>query len=373
MTSAGFRSYNPGSLHEAMTAATATWRRGRQRRKAQPVTSVSTPKQLPALVSGQAGARPARALKDALAGIVGPSPALAALRARLPLLARSQCSVLITGETGTGKDCVARALHELGERRAGPMVSINCAALPDTLLDSELFGYERGAFTGAHAAYPGKISLASGGTLFLDEIGDMPLHAQAKLLRVLETREVFPIGAMRSRHVDVRIVAATHCALEQAVRKGTFRADLFYRLNVARVELLPLRQRPEDVAPLFEHFAGQLNDAAGGAGPVRVTPAAMALMQQHDWPGNARELRNLVEAAGLVFDGRPLDAGELPLSCIAAHDGNDESSRVIEALERCEWNRTRAAEMLQWSRMTLYRKMKQFHIAPEPGRSARAP
>ena len=333
------------------------------------MTPASAPKQLPALVSGQDDARAARLIKDALAGIVGPSPSLAALRSRLPMLARSSCSVLITGETGTGKDCVARALHELGERRTGPMVSINCAALPDTLLDSELFGYERGAFTGAHAAYPGKISLASGGTLFLDEIGDMPLHAQAKLLRVIETREVFPIGAMRCRRVDVRIVAATHCALEQAVRKGSFRADLFYRLNVARVELLPLRQRPEDVAPLFEHFAGQLDD---GAGPVRVTSAAMALMQQHDWPGNARELRNLVEAAGLVFDGRPLESGELPLFSMTQQPLNNESSRVIEALERCEWNRTRAAEMLQWSRMTLYRKMKQFHIAPEPARNARA-
>ena len=331
------------------------------------MTLASAPKQLPAVASGK-DSRPA-SLTDALAGIVGPSPSLRALRERLPMLARSNCSVLITGETGTGKDCVARALHELGERRGGPMVSINCAALPDSLLDSELFGYERGAFTGAHAAYPGKISLASGGTLFLDEIGDMPLHAQAKLLRVLETREVFPIGAMRSRHVDVRIVAATHCALEQAVRKGGFRADLFYRLNVARVELLPLRQRPEDVAPLFEHFAGQLKD---GSGPVRVTPTAMALMQQHDWPGNARELRNLVEAAGLVFDGRPLEPGELPLFSMT-QPGNDESSRVIAALERCEWNRTRAAEMLHWSRMTLYRKMKQFHIAPEPVRSARAP
>lgn len=334
------------------------------------MTPASVPKQLPARASAT-DRRPVQQPKDALAGIVGPSASLSALRMRLPMLARSQCSVLVTGETGTGKDCVARALHELGDRRAGPMVSINCAALPDTLLDSELFGYERGAFTGAHAAYPGKISLASGGTLFLDEIGDMPLHAQAKLLRVLETREVFPIGALRSRHVDVRIVAATHCALEQAVRGGLFRADLFYRLNVARVELLPLRQRPEDVAPLFEHFASQLDDGSG-AGPVRVTAPAMVLMQQHGWPGNARELRNLVEAAGLVFDGRPLEPDELPLSG-ATSLINDESSRVIEALERCEWNRTRAAEMLHWSRMTLYRKMKQFHIAPEPVRNARAP
>jgi two-component system response regulator HydG len=305
-----------------------------------------------------------------LAAIVGGSVSLCALRARLPVLARSECSVLITGETGTGKDCVARALHDLSLRHTGPMVSINCAALPDTLLDSELFGYERGAFTGAHAAYPGKVALANGGTLFLDEIGDMPLHAQAKLLRVIETREVFPIGALRSRRVDVRIVAATHCALEQAVRSGAFRADLFYRLNVARVELLPLRARPEDVALLFDHFAEQLAHG-NAAGRLQLTPAALALMQRHDWPGNARELRNLVEAAGLVYEGRPLQPAELPLAATAPADG--ESNRVLDALEHCDWNRTRAAEMLHWSRMTLYRKMKQLRIAPLPPRKGTGP
>jgi transcriptional regulator with PAS, ATPase and Fis domain len=302
-----------------------------------------------------------------LSSIVGASASLSALRARLPVLARSECSVLVTGETGTGKDCVARALHELSARRNGPLVSINCAALPDTLLDSELFGYERGAFTGAHAAYPGKVALANGGTLFLDEIGDMPLHAQAKLLRVIETREVFPIGAMRSRRVDVRIVAATHCALEQAVREKAFRADLFYRLNVARIELLPLRVRPEDVLALFDHFAEQLAHC-NAAGRVRVTPAALARMQRHDWPGNARELRNLVEAAGLVYDGRPLEADELSLASVTTAEG--ESNRVIEALEHCDWNRTRAAEMLHCSRMTLYRKMKHLRIAPAAPRRA---
>lgn len=306
-------------------------------------------------------ARTSERLGMSLSSIVGTSASLCALRARLPMLARSECSVLVTGETGTGKDCVARALHELSARRDGPLVCINCAALPDTLLDSELFGYERGAFTGAHAAYPGKVALANGGTLFLDEIGDMPVHAQARLLRVIETREVFPIGAMRSRHVDIRIVAATHCALEQAVRERAFRADLFYRLNVARIELLPLRERPEDVLALFVHFGEQLAHG-NAAGRVQVTPAALARMQRHDWPGNARELRNLVEAAGLVYDGRPLEPDELPFACVAAADG--ESNRVLDALERCDWNRTRAAKMLHWSRMTLYRKMKQLRIAP---------
>ena len=308
-----------------------------------------------------------RRLDGWLSSIVGASESLCALRARLPGLARSECSVLVTGETGTGKDCVARVLHELSARRDGPMVCINCAALPDTLLDSELFGYERGAFTGAHAAYPGKVALADGGTLFLDEIGDMPVHAQAKLLRVIETREVFPIGAMRSRHVDVRFIAATHCALEQAVRERRFRADLFYRLNVARIELLPLRARPEDVLLLFDHFAEQLAPGnAAGRVRVRVTPAALARMQRHDWPGNARELRNLVEAAGLIYDGRPLEPEELSLASATAADG--ESNRLLEALEHCDWNRTRAAAMLHWSRMTLYRKMKQLRIVPAPPR-----
>ncbi len=304
--------------------------------------------------------------RDPLRALVGDSAVLQALRARLPQLARADCSVLVTGETGTGKDVVARALHALGTRRHGPLVGINCAALPDSLLDSELFGYERGAFTGAHAAYPGKIALADGGTLFLDEIGDMPLHAQAKLLRVIETREVFPIGALRARHVDVRIVAATHCALEGAVREGRFRADMFYRLNVARVTLPALRERPEDIAPLFAHFADQL---AGPDGPLRLTPAAMQRLLRHDWPGNARELRNLVEAAGLQFDGTPLDADALPLADGGDADAADgEPQRVLQALEHCNWNRSKAAELLHWSRMTLYRKMKQFHIAALPPR-----
>lgn len=303
-----------------------------------------------------------RVAAAALQAIVGVSESIAALRRRLPRLAAAECSVLVTGETGTGKECVAQALHQLSPRRAGPLVSINCAALPDTLLDSELFGYERGAFTGAHGAYPGKVTLAQGGTLFLDEIGDMPLAAQAKLLRVLETREVFPIGALRSRRVDFRVVAATHGRLEQAVRAGRFRADLFYRLNVARVELLPLRERPEDLGVLFDHFAAQL--AARTRGPrLRLTPPVLERLRRHDWPGNARELRNLVEAASLVCEGEALQLADLPLSP-AAEGGSAEPARILDALERCEWNRSRAAKLLHWSRMTLYRKMKHWHIGP---------
>ena len=298
----------------------------------------------------------------ALQGIVGVSEATCALRRRLPRLAASDCSVLVTGETGTGKENVAQALHALSPRRDGPLVSINCAALPESLLDSELFGYERGAFTGAASAYPGKVTLAQGGTLFLDEIGDMPLAAQAKLLRVLETHEVFPIGALRSRRVDFRIVAATHGRLEQAVRAGRFRADLFYRLNVARVELLPLRERRDDVPVLFEHFAAQL--AARSRGPrLHLTPLALQRLCRHDWPGNARELRNLVEAASLVYEGQALGPADMPLPPEDEGAGA-EPSRILAALERCEWNRSRAAELLQWSRMTLYRKMKHWHIGP---------
>lgn len=300
-----------------------------------------------------------REVQDALQAIVGISPAMQALRRSLPRLASADCSVLITGETGTGKECVAQALHRLSPRHAAPLVSINCAALPDSLLDSELFGYERGAFTGAATSYPGKITLAQGGTLFLDEIGDMPLTAQAKLLRVLETREVFPIGALRCRQVDFRIVAATHGALESAVRAGRFRADLFYRLNVARVELPPLRERRDDVAVLFEHFAQQLA-ARSRFGRLRLDAAALSRLARHDWPGNARELRNLVEAACIVFEGEALGIDALPLPSLAVDDG--EPKRILDALERCEWNRSRAAVLLHWSRMTLYRKMKHWHI-----------
>ena len=303
-----------------------------------------------------------RAAAAALQAIVGVSESMAALRRRLPRLAAAECSVLVTGETGTGKECVAQALHELSPRHAGPRVSINCAALPDTLLDSELFGYERGAFTGAHSAYPGKVTLAQGGTLFLDEIGDMPLAAQAKLLRVLETHEVFPIGALRSRRVDFRIVAATHGRLEQAVRTGRFRADLYYRLNVARVELLPLRDRPEDLAVLFDHFAAQLA-ARSRSAPLRLTPQSLERLRHHDWPGHARELRNLVEAASILCEGDALQPADLPLPPTAG-ECSAESARILDALERCEWNRSKAAVLLHWSRMTLYRKMKHWHIGP---------
>jgi DNA-binding NtrC family response regulator len=304
----------------------------------------------------------AQAVAAALQAIVGVSASTVALRRRLPRLAAADCSVLVTGESGTGKECVAQALHALSPRHAGPMVSINCAALPDTLLDSELFGYERGAFTGANTAYPGKVTLAQGGTLFLDEIGDMPLAAQAKLLRVLETHEVFPIGALRSRRVDFRIVAATHGRLEQAVRTGRFRADLYYRLNVARVELLPLRERPEDLAVLFDHFAAQL--AARSRTPrLRLTPQALQRLRHHDWPGNARELRNLVEAASILCEGEALQPADLPLPA-AADECSAEPTRILDALERCEWNRSKAAVLLHWSRMTLYRKMKHWHIGP---------
>jgi len=302
------------------------------------------------------------AIAAALQAIVGVSESIMALRRRLPRLAAADCSVLITGETGTGKECVAQALHALSPRHAGPRVSINCAALPDSLLDSELFGYERGAFTGANTAYPGKVTLAQGGTLFLDEIGDMPLAAQAKLLRVLETHEVFPIGALRSRRVDFRIVAATHGRLEQAVRAGRFRADLYYRLNVARVELLPLRDRPEDVPVLFDHFAAQL--ALRQRAPrLRLTPHALERLRRHDWPGNARELRNLVEAASIVCESNDLQPADLPLPPAEAGDAA-EPTRILQALERCEWNRSKAATLLHCSRMTLYRKMKHWHLGP---------
>jgi DNA-binding NtrC family response regulator len=304
----------------------------------------------------------AQAVAAALQAIVGVSASTVALRRRLPRLAAADCSVLVTGETGTGKECVAQALHALSPRHAGPLVSINCAALPDTLLDSELFGYERGAFTGANTAYPGKVTLAQGGTLFLDEIGDMPLAAQAKLLRVLETHEVFPIGALRSRRVDFRIVAATHGRLEQAVRTGRFRADLYYRLNVARVELLPLRERPEDLAVLFDHFAAQLA-ARSRTSRLRLTPQALQRLRHHDWPGNARELRNLVEAASILCEGEALQPADLPLPA-AADECSAEPTRILDALERCEWNRSKAAVLLHWSRMTLYRKMKHWHIGP---------
>lgn len=293
--------------------------------------------------------------------VLGAGAEAAALRKLIPLIARSEAPVLITGATGTGKEHVARAVHYGGRRAGKPFVAINCAAVPETLLEAEFFGFERGSFTGATAARAGKLSLANGGTLFLDEIAEMPLLGQAKLLRALETREVQPIGAPRPQPVDIRVVAATNQNVEAEVRTGRFRADLYYRLNVARISVPALAERPSDIATYVEHFIQEFN-ARSQLTVRRPTAELMALMTRYSWPGNVREVRNFVEAVFIDPPDGAIGVEHIPvafasLSALRRATEGDEKTRMLAALDRTNWNKAEAAKAMNWSRMTLYRKL----------------
>jgi sigma-54 dependent transcriptional regulator, flagellar regulatory protein len=250
--------------------------------------------------------RPATAT-DMEAIIVGDSPAMAAVRQLVRCVAPSRASVLLTGPSGSGKEVLARAVHLQSDRASGPFVAVNCGAIPRELLESELFGHEKGAFTGAYAQRKGRFEEAHGGTLFLDEIGDMPADMQVKLLRVLEERAVQRLGGRGQIEVDVRIVAATHRDIEAAIDAGKFREDLFYRLAVFPIEVPPLAERAADIPALVDHFLAR--SAAQGA-TVRFTESAFERLALHGWPGNVRELRNFVERAAIMFAGRTVGADE---------------------------------------------------------------
>jgi two-component system response regulator HydG/two-component system response regulator AtoC len=252
------------------------------------------------------------------------------------------------------------------------MIGMNCAAIPDALLESELFGYERGAFTGASGSLPGKLRLADGGSVFLDEVGDMNIYAQAKILRVLDTRSVHPLGSSRAYPIDIRIIAATNQDLEALLRQGRFRADLYYRLNVARIHLPPLRERKADLALLLDHYLGILNGVFKRY-VIGLTEEALLAVLNYDWPGNIREFRNALEWAYLNGSSETLSLNELPpqFRAIAGktpHASVDDEPRMLAALAETNWNKTEAARKLQWSRMTLYRKMAKYEI----GRHAKA-
>jgi transcriptional regulator with PAS, ATPase and Fis domain len=293
---------------------------------------------------------------------------MAMLSAYIPKVARSRATVLITGETGTGKERVAQAIHALSSRSRKPFVVVNCGALPDALIESELFGHARGAFTGAMTAMRGKLAEADGGTLFLDEIGEMSLYAQARLLRVLETREVQPLGGGPPHRIDIRVVAATNRELESEVAERRFRADLFYRLNVARLVIPPLRERLSDVAPLARHLIAELNqrDNAQVEAP---DPDLLAALMAHDWPGNVRELRNVIEAVFIDPPSGRLGFEHLPPAFQTLFGRYrhttpaSELTRLMDALERTKWNKAEAAKALNWSRMTLYRKLVKYHVS----------
>jgi DNA-binding NtrC family response regulator len=298
--------------------------------------------------------------------LIGQSVAMKKVFDAIETVGPTDATVLITGESGTGKELVARAIHAASPRRFHPMVTIHCGALTETLLESELFGHEKGAFTGAQYRKKGKFEIAEGGTVFLDEIGDISLKTQTDLLRVLQEREIVRVGGNQTIKVDFRCVAATNKDLESLIDEGKFRPDLFYRLNVFRIELPALRERKEDIPLLVDHFVRkfslQMNKKI-----TRVAPSAMYALQAHLWPGNVRELENAVERAMVVAQEPELREQDFILK---PRNGSGpegvktledmEKAHILKVLEECNWNQTRAAEVLDIDRVTLHNKLKKY-------------
>jgi transcriptional regulator with GAF, ATPase, and Fis domain len=279
-------------------------------------------------------------------------------------VAATDTTVLLVGETGTGKEVIARLIYSESARRSGPFVPVNCAALPDTLLESELFGFERGAFTGAYHHKRGYIELAQRGVLFLDELSEMSLGAQGKLLRVLETREFQPLGSTRSQKADIRVMAATNKDLREEIRAGRFRADLYYRLGVFEISLPPLRSRKQDILPLAYKF---LSDVSSGARkPAAISPRAEEALLHYDWPGNVRELRNVIERASILCDDRVIDVEQLAFRTRSVDHSTENEISVVErkmierAMRECGGNKARAARTLGLSRTQLYVRLRRY-------------
>ncbi len=296
----------------------------------------------------------------------------------LPVVADSEANVLIEGRTGTGKDLLAKIIHNASRRKDRPFVKVNCAALPENLLESELFGYVKGAFTGADQDKPGRFQEADGGSIFLDEIADMPLSLQAKLLRVLEDKEFYPLGGRQLCRVDVRIIAATNQVLENLVKERKFRQDLFYRLHVMRLELPPLKKRRSDIPLLINNFIKQYNITKGAA-VSRIAEDAMDILLNYDYPGNIRELENIVEHACVLCQGEAIERKHLPMylqttsdhtegetsSTVSLVGGRDQGERefLVEVLREHRWHRQKTAQALGIDRTTLWRKMKKYGIS----------
>lgn len=305
--------------------------------------------------------------------IIGKSPAMQRVLEQVTLVSQTDTTILIRGESGTGKELIARAIHADSARRYLPIVVVNCGALAEGVLESELFGHERGAFTGAQYRRKGKFEMADGGTLFLDEIGDISIKTQIDLLRVLEEKTITRVGGNQSIPVDFRLIAATNRNLESMVAQGTFREDLYYRLNVFSITLAPLRDRREDIPPLVEHFIKKhslaMNKHVTGA-----SQEAMDLLKSHDWPGNARELQNAIERAVLVCKGSEIHPSDLPFH-FHNHKplSNDKSLSALEeqhikrVLEETGWNISQAARWLEIDRVTLYNKIHKYQLKHERG------
>ncbi|MFA7172081.1 MAG: sigma 54-interacting transcriptional regulator [Kiritimatiellia bacterium] len=321
------------------------------------------------------------ALRRELAGrvrvgeLVSHSPAMKKLFEVLPAIAASPSTVLIQGETGTGKELMARTLHSLSPRAGGPFVAVNCGALPDTLLESELFGYKAGAFTGANKDKPGRFALAKGGTLLLDEIGEISPALQVRLLRVLQERVYEPLGSISSEKADVRVIVATNLDLLEECRTGAFREDLYYRVNVVRIDLPPLRSRQEDIPLLVEQFIDHFNRLQGKT-VAGITPEALSLLMAHSWPGNVRELENIIERAFILCGSGRIDLIHLPetltslgISRVGSSAKGLREARealdaraIREALQRTGGNRLAAAKELGIHKTTLFRKIRALGI-----------
>jgi len=325
-----------------------------------------------------------RSLREALGkryvhpNVVARSPKMQEVLATVDRVAPTNSTVLLGGESGVGKDLIARAIHEKSRRASGPFIKINSTAIPENLLESELFGYEKGAFTGATASKPGKFEMADKGTLFLDEIGDVPPAIQVKLLRVLQEREFERLGGTRTVKVDVRLIAATNRDLREALEQGTFREDLYYRLNVVPIDIAPLRQRKEDIPDLVNLFISRF---AGDSGkPVKsITPEAMQILVNYHWPGNVRELQNIIERACALAKGTVLEAPDIHLDLRPAKAANGvggflpegmtlehwEDEMIQEALRRADGNKSQAARLLGLSRNALRYRLSKIGIADD--------
>jgi two-component system nitrogen regulation response regulator NtrX len=315
--------------------------------------------------------------------MIGNSPAMTKLKEQILLVAPSNASVLITGENGTGKELVAHAIHGNSLRKDKAFIAINCAAIPEDLIESELFGHERGAFTGAIAQKKGKFDLADGGTIFLDEIGDMSLKTQAKVLRILQEKKFERVGGTRTFEVDVRVIAATNKVLEEQIRQGNFREDLFYRLNVVPFVVPSLRERKDDIPLLVDHFLYLFCQREGRERKV-IEPGAVALLQRYEWPGNVRELKNIIERLVIMSPGPTITARQLPEYMLAGEqapaqcqgkgsvsfDRNTlreareefEKEFILQKLEDNGWNVAKTAEVIELERSNLYRKIKSYGI-----------
>jgi DNA-binding NtrC family response regulator len=315
-----------------------------------------------------------RPLKETY-GLIGVSAQIGKVIDRIERAAATRVNVLIRGESGTGKELVARAIHYRSERAAARFVPVNCTAIPDTLLESELFGHVKGAFTGARDSRAGFFQIADGGTIFLDEIGDASLNLQGKLLRVLQNKEIHIVGSSHVRKVDTRIIAATHKDLLAMVRKGLFREDLYYRLDVVDIQVPPLRDRPEDILPLAEHFLGRFAKEMGRSAPA-FTERALDHLKTYGWPGNVRELENLAQRLLVNADGDTLDVADLPETMRRglrpSTDGLQplavmEAHHIRRVLAATAGNKTRAAAILGIDRKTLREKLKRFKADREAG------